>query len=297
MTDSKKLSGDDSERFILPDGEVLTREQMEAMLKTKAASGNQSEERAEAQLELAKFYLSIAEPLQAYRILKTILASVQPLERHESCKQLLELIRGDRQTPPSERASEQHAEMLIRLGRAFRKSRLTAWDYLRKAASLTKSQDKMAECYLDLGRLSEQDDNYEDAVRYYSLAFTMPEGSDRTWYFLNNNLGYSLARLERYAEAETCCRRAIAINPFQYNAHKNLGLSLRGQGRFLDAATSFLIASMSCPGDGRAMNHLGEMLEDHPELRQEIFETLRDRLEAQGRPRSVNVRGKNRLTN
>lgn len=116
MTDRKELSSDDSERFILPDGEVLTREQMEAMLKKKA------------------------------------------------------------------------------------------------------------ECYLDLGRLSEQDDNYADAVRYYSLAFTMPEGSDRTWYFLNNNLGYSLARLERYAEAETCCRRAIAINPFQYNAHKNLAL-------------------------------------------------------------------------
>jgi tetratricopeptide (TPR) repeat protein len=123
MTDSKKLSADDSEQFILPNGEVLTREQMEATLKTKA------------------------------------------------------------------------------------------------------------ECYLDLGRLSEQDDNYEDAVRYYSLAFTMPAGSDRTWYFLNSNLGYSLNRLERYAEAETSCRRAIAINPFQYNAHKNLGLSLRGHGR------------------------------------------------------------------
>ena len=242
---STKLSGDDSERFILPDGEVLTREQMETMLKTKAASSHQSGERAEAQLELAKFYLSIAEPLKAYRILKAILASAQPLERHESCNKLLELLRGDRQTPPSERASEQHADLLIRLGRAFRESRMTAWDYLWKAASLTKNQDKMAECYLDLGRLSEQDDNYEDAVRYYSLAFTMPAGSDRTWYFLNNNLGYSLVRLERYAEAEACCRRAIAINPFQYNAHKNLGLSLRGQGRFLDAATSFLIASMS----------------------------------------------------
>ena len=188
-TKRKKLSGDDSERFILPDGEALTREQMEARLKAKA------------------------------------------------------------------------------------------------------------ECYLDLGRLSEQDDNYEDAVRYYSLAFTMPEGSDRTWYFLNNNLGYSLARLERYAEAETCCRRAIAINPFQYNAHKNLGLSLRGQGRFLDAATSFLIASMSCPGDGRAMSHLGEMLGDHPELRQEIFETLRDRLEAPSpAPRRDRSR-KSRITN
>ena len=36
----KILSGDDSERFILPDGEVLTREEMEAMLKTKAAFGS-----------------------------------------------------------------------------------------------------------------------------------------------------------------------------------------------------------------------------------------------------------------
>ena len=190
MTDSKKLSGNDSERFILPNGEVLTREQMEAAtLKTKA------------------------------------------------------------------------------------------------------------ECYLDLGRLSEQDDNYEDAVRYYSLAFTMPEGRDRTWYFLNNNLGYSLARLERYAEAEACCRRAIAINPFQYNAHKNLGLSLRGQGQFLDAATSFLIASMSCPGDGRAMTHLEEMLENHQELRQGIFETLRDRLETpEPSPRRVRPR-ESRRTN
>jgi tetratricopeptide (TPR) repeat protein len=189
MTDRKKLSGDDSERFILPDGEFITREQMEAMLKKKAES------------------------------------------------------------------------------------------------------------YLDMGRLSEQAGNYEDAVRHYSQAFTMPEGSDRTWYFLNNNLGYSLDRLERYAEAEACCRRAIAINPFKANAHKNLGLSLRGQGRFLDAATSFLIASMSCPGDGRAMNHLGEMLVDHPELRQEIFETLRDRLEAQGSAPKRDRSRKRQITN
>lgn len=30
MNDRKLVSDDDSERFILPDGEVLTREQMEA---------------------------------------------------------------------------------------------------------------------------------------------------------------------------------------------------------------------------------------------------------------------------
>jgi hypothetical protein len=73
--------------------------------------------------------------------------------------------------------------------------------------------------------------------------------------------------------------------------------NLCGQGRFLEAATSFLMASMSCPGEGRAMGHLGEMLEDHPELRQEIFETLRDRLEAPSpAPRRDRSR-KRRITN
>lgn len=293
VTFDRQRSIADSESFILPDGQVLTLDQMEAMLKKKAASVRHPRERAEAQMELARFYLSIAKPLKAYPILEAILPSTQEPERKESCEQLLELIRGGRKRPPSERAREQYAEMLIRLGRAFFKRYPTAWAYLRKAASMIKSQKKMAECLLDMGRLCERIDNYDDAVQYYSQALTMPQGTDDTWYWLNNNLGYSLARLERYAEAETYCRRAIAINRFRLNAHKNLGLSLRGQGKFLDAATSFLVASISCPDDKRALNHLGEMLKDHPELRQGIVEALRDRLEARksfpktGRSRNI----------
>ena len=101
----------------------------------------------------------------------------------------------------------------------------------------------------------------------------MPRGApareNDTWYLLNNNLGYSLNRIGRHAEAEAYCRAAIAIHAGRYNAYKNLGLSLEGQGRLFEAARCFLKAAKAAPDDLRALGHFEDLLARHEEFAQD----------------------------
>ena len=78
------------------------------------------------------------------------------------------------------------------------------------------------------------------AEQFYRQALSMEPTSSLLWYFIHNNLGFSLNQLGRFEEGETCCRRAIGINAQRSNGHKNLGLSLQGQGRYREAAESLL---------------------------------------------------------
>lgn len=59
---------------------------------------------------------------------------------------------------------------------------------------------------------------------------------------------------------------ALAMAPTRFNAHKNLGLALAGQGQFVEAARCLLEADRRWPGDGRARRHLAELLAAHPEV-------------------------------
>ncbi|MEI7902626.1 MAG: ATP-dependent Clp protease adaptor ClpS, partial [bacterium] len=86
-------------------------------------------------------------------------------------------------------------------------------------------------------------------------------------YFSNNNLAYNLNQLGLYAEAEPHCREAIRTEPLRHNAHKNLGVSLQGQGRWAEAADSYGRATEACPFDPRAAGHMEAMLKEHPEVR------------------------------
>ena len=100
---------------------------------------------------------------------------------------------------------------------------------------------------------------------------------------LNNNLGYSLNQVGRHGEAEACCRAAIAIDAGRHNAHKNLGISLEGQGKYLEAAQCFLKAAQAAPDDLRALGHLEDLLARHEEIgtnHPEILEAAQECREA-----------------
>ena len=77
---------------------------------------------------------------------------------------------------------------------------------------------------------------------------------------------YSLNQLGRYAEGADYCRRAITISQQPPNAHKNLGLALVGQGRYREAAESFIAATQADAADPRSLRHLEALLSEHPEL-------------------------------
>ena len=92
------------------------------------------------------------------------------------------------------------------------------------------------------------------------------------WYFINNNLGFSLNIMERFAEAEPYCRRAMQSDPNRPNAYKNLGLSLAGQGQYREAAQCYVAATQINAADPRAFHLLMDLVKNHPELEYD-FET------------------------
>jgi tetratricopeptide (TPR) repeat protein len=116
----------------------------------------------------------------------------------------------------------------------------------------------------------EQMNDFPAAIEFYSQAFSLEPVNTPTWYFINNNLGYSLNQLSKFKEAEGYCRSAIRIAPERQNAFKNLGISLAGQGQFVEGARNYIMALRANAADGRALRLLEELFAEHPELTAEI---------------------------
>jgi tetratricopeptide (TPR) repeat protein len=148
----------------------------------------------------------------------------------------------------------------------------------RLVESATDLEDR-AGAYLMWGQSYEQARDYEAAVRAYQLGFALEPVNTDVWYFLNNNLGYSLIQLQRHAEAEPYLRAATQINGSRANAFKNLGLALWGLNRLSESAESLVRATQVNPSDPRAFWHLEQLLAAHPELPREQ-PGLRDQVKA-----------------
>ena len=141
-----------------------------------------------------------------------------------------------------------------------------AQEYLAHTTDL----EERAEMFFFLGQVSERMNDFESAVRFYKIALELEPRSDFYAYFVRNNLGYSLNQLDRYVDAEKHLRRAIEIDPNIANAHKNLGLSLEGQGRNAEAVQSYIAAIQANASDSRALKHLEELANRQRELFAEI---------------------------
>jgi len=145
-----------------------------------------------------------------------------------------------------------------------------ALKYLERLIANTDDPEKRAEYYLNMGGNMEGLENYEAAISFYSLAFSLePEGT-LTWYLINNNLGYCLNQFGRFAESEGYCRSAIKIDPERHNAYKNLGVSLVGLGQYAGAARNFIKALRANAADPRALKLLEQLFAEHPEIATEI---------------------------
>ena len=137
---------------------------------------------------------------------------------------------------------------------------------LRQLIQILPDAEGRAKCVLTMGQAMEQTGNFAAAAGYYKEALALEPMNTWTWYFINNNLGFSLNTLRRFAEAEAYCRNAIRTDPNRPNAHKNLGQSLVGQGQFREAAHCYVAATQVNAADGRAFHLLQELLDKHPEL-------------------------------
>jgi tetratricopeptide (TPR) repeat protein len=152
-------------------------------------------------------------------------------------------------------------------------------EYIACAREAGGSPEITARAILELGAALERADDLASAAIAYESAIDLPERDPFTWYFLYNNLGYCLAKTGRFVEAVPYCLAAIRINPAQYNAFKNLGIAYQGLGRFEEAAGCFRHAYIVNPRNGRARQHLADLLfggriDDVPDLlaRRRVFE-------------------------
>jgi len=69
--------------------------------------------------------------------------------------------------------------------------------------------ERKANCVLAMGATMEQVQDFEAAVRYYKEALALEPVRTPTWYFINNNLGFSLNTLGHFSEGEIYCHKAI----------------------------------------------------------------------------------------
>jgi tetratricopeptide (TPR) repeat protein len=130
----------------------------------------------------------------------------------------------------------------------------------------TSDLEERALQYLEKGRLMEQQGKYQQAISFYARALPLEPQDLGIWYFINNNLGYSLNQCEEYERAEEYCRAAIRIAPARHNAYKNLALALEGMGDYVEAIDGYVKAVERMPRDFRALGHLEDLLNRHPYL-------------------------------
>jgi tetratricopeptide (TPR) repeat protein len=143
---------------------------------------------------------------------------------------------------------------------------------LRQVLPHMPDPEKRAGCILAMGGMMESAQDFEGAVRYYKEALALEPVQTAPWYFINNNLGFSLNTLGKFSEGETYCRKAIEIDPNRPNAYKNLGISLSGQGRYQEAARCFVTATQVNAADPRALRLLQDLVKQHPEVAYEFEE-------------------------
>ena len=175
-------------------------------------------------------------------------------------------------------AEEKHQPVnaLWQLARFYQQSKQSqkGLSCLQQLLEQMSDPEAKANCVLAMGQMMESVGDYASAARYYKEAFALEPLQTDVWYFINNNLGFSLNQLGMFAEGEKYCRKAIEVNPNRPNALKNLGTALSGQGDFEGAARAFVAATQANAADPRAFHLLKDLLDAHPELEFEFQEEV-----------------------
>jgi tetratricopeptide (TPR) repeat protein len=173
-----------------------------------------------------------------------------------------------------EKQKEQPTDALWELARFYQQSKQIEKGLacLRQILEYLPDPEKKAGCVLAMGQMMESANDYASAVRYYKEALALEPVQTAPWYFINNNLGFSLNTLGHFSEGEVYCRKAIEIDPTRPNAHKNLGISLAGKGQYREAAQCFVTATRVNAADPRALRLLQDLVKEHSELAYEFEE-------------------------
>ena len=119
---------------------------------------------------------------------------------------------------------------------------------LQNSAKRKTLRKKVATFLMIEGCYCEKLNDYEAALKFYQAGFSYEFHEKDARYYQYNNLAFCLNYLRRFEEAEKYLREAVQILPGQYNAWKNLGVSLEHLDQVEEAADCYVKAV----GDRRA---------------------------------------------
>jgi tetratricopeptide (TPR) repeat protein len=145
---------------------------------------------------------------------------------------------------------------------------------IERLIALSNDPEQHGSYYLSLGCFMEKIGDYKGAAKFYGQALALEPCRTSTWYYIHNNLGFSLNQLEDYDAAIPYLRRAIEIDPGLPNAYKNLGLALEAKGSYCEAAELFITATQTDAADSRSLGHLENLISSHPELEIDVPDLL-----------------------
>ena len=140
-------------------------------------------------------------------------------------------------------------------------------DIFEKQAQDPELTERITALLIREGGYCEKRGDFHLAIKFYESSLQFEIENEGSRYFRFNNLAFCMNYMKRFEEAEPLLRQAIEILPEQYNAWKNLGVSLEHQGQIEEAAECYLRAVTLCAQNRRPAMHLKRLVERYPAIK------------------------------
>jgi tetratricopeptide (TPR) repeat protein len=130
----------------------------------------------------------------------------------------------------------------------------------------SNSDEQKAHCHLTLGQIATDEQHFEAALKHFKTALGLNPKQKKIVYVLHNNTAYCLNMLHYYPEGERHCRLAIEVNWTRASGYRNLGVSLKGQTKIVEAVWALVEAAKLDVSDERARLLLRKLIEENPDV-------------------------------
>ena len=130
----------------------------------------------------------------------------------------------------------------------------------------SNNDEQKAHCHLTLGQIATDEQHFEAALKHFKTALGLNPKQKKIVYVLHNNTAYCLNMLHCYEEGERHCRLAIEVNWMRASGYRNLGVSLKGQAKIVEAVWALVEAAKLDVSDERARVLLRKLIEENPDV-------------------------------
>jgi tetratricopeptide (TPR) repeat protein len=137
---------------------------------------------------------------------------------------------------------------------------------LQRFIETSNSDEQKAHCHLTLGQIATDEQQFEAALKHFKTALALNPQQKKIAYVLHNNAAYCLNMLHCYEEGEQHCRLAIEVSWVRASGYRNLGVSLKGQAKIVEAVWALVEAAKLDVSDERARQLLRQVIEENPDV-------------------------------